>query len=456
MDAAVAHKLRRGLGANLFGQAVTAAVQLIGVPVLLYTWGVQLYGEWLLLFAVPAYLAMLDLGFSNSAANDMTARVRRGDISGALAVFQSSSMLVYVVTVAGAVASAIAVALLPLPDLLSLRTIGDEAARWTLWVLIVQVFASLINGALHAGFRACGDYALHTAITNAVRLCQFAGLWIAALMGGGPLDAAITFCAIRIIGTGAAAYYLKLRCEWIRYGTSYASISRLSPLVKPAAANISVPLAQAVNVQGMTLLVGATLGASAVVAFTAIRTLTRLVLQLITSLSSAAEPEIAAAYGRRDLDLIQGIFTQTLRASVWLAAGGVVALIFTGPMIVDIWTAGKVAVEDSLLIWLLAAAAANVLWSGAFSVLRAVNRHLVGSAIFVVASLLALPGAYLLIREVGSSSGAAISLVIVELSVAAYVYRAACNFIEASPWSTVGNALDPRNLAASLKPVFAK
>jgi hypothetical protein len=61
MDAQVTRRLLRGLGANAYGQFVTVIVQLVGVPILLHAWGAQLYGEWLILFAIPAYLAMTDL-----------------------------------------------------------------------------------------------------------------------------------------------------------------------------------------------------------------------------------------------------------------------------------------------------------------------------------------------------------------------------------------------------------
>ena len=67
-------RLVKGFGANIYGQVVTAVVQLVGVPIFLWAWGTELYGEWLILFAIPSYLSMSDLGFSLSAANDMTAR----------------------------------------------------------------------------------------------------------------------------------------------------------------------------------------------------------------------------------------------------------------------------------------------------------------------------------------------------------------------------------------------
>src|SRR5437867_12754550 len=94
VDNNIVQRLLKGFGANLYGQAVVVVIQLAGVPILLHYWQAQLYGEWLILFAIPSYLSMTDLGFSQSAANDMTARVARGDKSGALTVFQSLSALV--------------------------------------------------------------------------------------------------------------------------------------------------------------------------------------------------------------------------------------------------------------------------------------------------------------------------------------------------------------------------
>lgn len=93
MDVNVLRCIRNGFGANLYSQIVTVIVQLVGVPILLYSWGAQLYGEWLILSAIPAYLSMSDLGFSQSAGNDMTARVARNDRDGALSVFQSLGAL---------------------------------------------------------------------------------------------------------------------------------------------------------------------------------------------------------------------------------------------------------------------------------------------------------------------------------------------------------------------------
>src|SRR6266511_513556 len=98
MDRNLARRLARGLGAGFYGQIVVIVIQLVGVPILLHAWQVRLYGEWLILFALPAYLSLADLGFCQSAGNDMTARLARGDRSGAGRVFLSVLTLVLLVT----------------------------------------------------------------------------------------------------------------------------------------------------------------------------------------------------------------------------------------------------------------------------------------------------------------------------------------------------------------------
>src|SRR5260370_41898128 len=71
-------RLIRGFGVTALGPVVTAIVQIVSVPVFLHFWGVKLYGEWLIISAIPIYLALSDLGFGNVAANDMTMRVIAG------------------------------------------------------------------------------------------------------------------------------------------------------------------------------------------------------------------------------------------------------------------------------------------------------------------------------------------------------------------------------------------
>src|SRR3984885_3900212 len=90
----VQRRILRGVGSTALGPLITIVVQVISVPVFLHSWGAKLYGEWLILSAIPTYLAFSDIGFGNVAANDMTMRVAAGDRDGALVTFQSTWLLI--------------------------------------------------------------------------------------------------------------------------------------------------------------------------------------------------------------------------------------------------------------------------------------------------------------------------------------------------------------------------
>ena len=56
MQGGCRERLLKNLGASALGQVVNTAVLVLGIPVFLRLWGKHLYGEWLLLSAIPAYL----------------------------------------------------------------------------------------------------------------------------------------------------------------------------------------------------------------------------------------------------------------------------------------------------------------------------------------------------------------------------------------------------------------
>jgi O-antigen/teichoic acid export membrane protein len=443
MNRSIRDRLLKGIGANAFGQGVVVVIQLAGVPILLHYWGVQLYGEWLILFAIPAYLSMTDLGFSQSAANDMTARVARGERAEALAVFQSLGTLVFSAAGTGLILVSVLVIILPLDRWLHFEAISAVEVRWVLWLLAAEVFVKLTEGTSHAGFRANGEYALHTAIYYSTLLAQYASIWLLAAFGYGPVAAAAALLVIRIVVTPSVASLLVHRHAWLHFHFDCAHVAQLRALVRPALANIGFPLAQALNIQGMVLVVGATLGPVAVVIFSTLRTLTRLALQLVLSINHAAEPELATAYGSGDRALLCTLYQHALRAGLWLALGAALVLAAGGGWILEVWTHGKVAMQPALFYWLLATAMGSTLWYGGVTMLKAANRHLRASFIYAIAAGGAVVLAGALLTTTGNLANAGLALLLMDAVIAAYTLRAASRLCGSRALGVLRAALNP-------------
>jgi len=446
VDKSIVQRLLKGFGANMYGQSVIIIIQLAGVPILLHSWGPELYGEWLILFAIPAYLSMTDLGFSQSAANDMTARVARADRAGALTVFQSLGALVFLLAVAGLVLVAAAATLLPLGSWMHFVILSTPQVRWVLCLLAAEVLVRLTEGISQAGFRANGDYALGTAVYSSTLLTQYGSVWLLAALGMGPVAAAAAFFAIRAMVTPTVALVLVRRHPWLRFGFEHARLAQLRTLVRPALANTGLPLAQALNVQGMVLLVGTALGPIAVVTFSTLRTLTRLALQLVFTVSHAAEPELASAIGKDDYPLVRTLYQHMLRGGVWLALTASIGLVLTGSWILRLWTHGNVDMNSALFHWLIASAAASVLWYGSLILLKAANRHLRAAVVYAVSAGTALALAALLLKATGSLASAGASLLVMDAAMATYTLRAAGRLCSSSVLNSLYPALNPAPL----------
>ena len=55
-------RLFRGIGANFLGQIINIASRIVLVPLFLLAWGADIYGEWLLLSSMVAYLSLTEMG----------------------------------------------------------------------------------------------------------------------------------------------------------------------------------------------------------------------------------------------------------------------------------------------------------------------------------------------------------------------------------------------------------
>ncbi len=364
---------------------------------------------------------MTDLGFSQSAANDMTARVSRGDNQGALIVFQSLAALVYSVAAAGIVASAFLAAFFPLNRFIHFKALPIGQVRLIIWLFSVEVFMKLAEGPNNAGLRAYGDYALSGLIYATSLLVQNVSVWLVAFFGYGPLLAALSFSGVRFIATPAVAVFLLNRHKFLSVGFRNAKISELRKLLRPALANIAMPLAQAFNIQGMLLVVGAVLGPVAVVTFSVLRTLSRLVLQLAWGVSHSFEPELSVAWGRRDMALLQKLYVYALRAGFWLAVFAGLTLYVFGNWIVRRWTHGMALMDSRLFHWLLLSSASSILWYSGLIVLKSSNAHLRAAVLYLVISATGVGAALLLLHLTGRLADTGMALIVIDVGMIIYV-----------------------------------
>lgn len=417
----VARRVAFGMGAQTYGQAVQMLIRLAEVPVLLHFWGAQLYGEWLMLAAIPAYLAIGDGGFAGAASRDMGMRSAAGDRAGALAVFQSTGWLLGLVSLAVFAIAFAVVRFAPLGDWLGFEQISASELNFVLLLLVTHVLVGFQGGLINGGFWCSGRYPFGMVLAATTQLIEFAAMVAAVALGGGPAQAALAYLAGRVVGTALTRLALRRATPWLRYGLAKASVAEIRRLAAPAFASLAFPMGNALNIQGMRLVVGVVLGPAAVAAFVALRTLTNFATQPRLIVNRLIQPELGLAFGAGNQALFNRLFFRGCQISLWAGMAVALALLLVGPMIWPSWTQGQVGLSCPLFLILLAAALMNTLWDTALMVPYATNRHGRIALIYLgVYGVGALALGYLGANMVGLP-GAGAGLLVAEMGMACYV-----------------------------------
>ena len=268
VSSGIRRRILKGFGAQGFSQAVQIFIRLAEVPLLLTFWGTQLYGEWLMLSAIPAYLSIGDGGFATAACREMTIRGGAGDKTGVRAVFQSTWLLLVAVSIAAGLLAFGFVQVAPLKDWLGFSVMKGLEIKFVLLLLVGHVLVGFQGGLLNGGFWVTGRYPIGMYLIAGTQLLEFLGLSAAVALGGGPVQAALGYLAGRLLGTGLMWLGQRQASPWLRHGFSHASFAELRRLTAPAFASLAFPLGNALNIQGMRLVVGLALGPSALAVFT--------------------------------------------------------------------------------------------------------------------------------------------------------------------------------------------
>jgi O-antigen/teichoic acid export membrane protein len=420
MNHSLNRRLLHAVGATSLGPILTAIIQLVNVPVFLHLWGPKLYGEWLVLSALPVYFGLTDFGIGSVAGNEMTMLVARGEKDSAIEVFQSTWLLTTCVSFSFTTVVALCIWVLPLERWFNLVVLSRGQIISILCVLCIYVLLDMQWTVMAAGFRCDGNYALGTLIGNIVRLVANTSAVVAVALHSSPVTVAITLVAFRLLGNRAGQIALRRKSPWLHYGYKHARFSAIRKLFGPGVAYLAFPAGNAFILQGMTVLIGSTLGSVAVVVYSTTRTLTRFVYQLVDMITNSVWAEMSAAIGTGDMLLARNLHRAACQASLGLSFGAVPVLAILGKTIYGLWTHHKVVMDQTLFYLLLVEVLANAFWFTSSVVSISCNRHARQAMLYIATTAASIPIAYLLMLRMGLP-GVGVSLLIVDLAMIVYV-----------------------------------
>jgi O-antigen/teichoic acid export membrane protein len=420
VDGNTRRRLALGLISNAVSKLGSSITQLVQVPVFLHFWSVPLYGEWMIVNSIPAYLSFSDIGFGTVAGNEMTMSTAVGDRDRALRIFQSCWWLIICLCSLVGVAFTTALYFFPFADTFKLHAISSNDAKWIIFYLGCSVLLGQLEQLLQSAYTCVGRYPYGSFLKSSISLSAFALMMIPVALHRGPRDTALVFALANMAGTIFLCWAVRRDIPWIEYGWRHARFSEIRRMASPAIAYMGFPLGNALNLQGTLLVVGYALGPTDVVVFGTARTVSRVALQLVQMVNSTFMPELSSAYGAGNVALIRALHRRAYQLALVTAILVIACMMTFGPWFLNHWTGGRVAPNRGLLSILLLVVVFYACWSTSSTLIAAINRHQKLAAFYLLGTGVSIAFTFILAKQCGLY-GAAASLLICDLIMNLYV-----------------------------------
>jgi O-antigen/teichoic acid export membrane protein len=414
-------KLLMGLGASAFGQLITIISQVVQIPLFLRGYGVELTGEWLILSAVPTYIALSDVGFSNVAVNEMSIAMSGGQKGRALEITHSLCRFIALVAATMGIIVVVLGLTVNWAAVLSLKHVSAVDGGRVLLLLSLGAVVFLSAGIFYGTYRASQKGPRIFMLVNLSRLAELIGLAAATWLKIGFVGISATLLVVRVLAFGLIWLDSRRSCPELPLGVKFGQWREMRQMLRPAVAFMAFPLGNALYFQGTAFVVNVALGAAAVVAYSACRTFSRsapLVLTTVRQSLWMEYPHLAAQAQWGKLRLLQRIAGGVAWAVMLLALAITLPL---GSWLIHIWTLGKVNLSSWLICLFIVVAGLNSFWNVTSTLLIALNRHEGLAKRYLLWVAMALLASYLGATYGGGLGAVGCGLLAAEIPLCVYV-----------------------------------
>jgi O-antigen/teichoic acid export membrane protein len=392
----------QGIGANFLAQFINLASRVVLVPLFLTAWGTKVYGEWLILSSIVAYLSLTDMGGQLYIVNRLTQAFAVHDLPLFRKILHTGLALFLVLPITVFALFVLCTSLLPMASLLSIHLTTPLVVKWVLGVSAFQFVFAFPLGILLGVYRGVGLLPRGVMLGNLMQVLAIVFVAAGLLLHWSMLPIAILQLLPGLI-VGLVALWdlnrlfpqfcvLSLRETDPRYGLTF---------IKPSFHFLLIQIAQTFSIQGMIVIVGVVLGSVQVVMFATMRTIAYSLRHLLAIIAHTAWPDMTRLDAEGNNEGLEKLFRGIMRSTLVGATFLVIIFHFFGGRIYHAWLGDAVKYSQPLMDLFLLYLLLLIVWTGCGNLLMAVNRHRTYSQVVFATSLLAIVLAYLGGRHFG-------------------------------------------------------
>lgn len=330
------------------GNLVSIIVQLIMVPVLIYYWGGELYGEWIIIFTIPAMLSLMDFGLiavSNNLIDSLCNEKKY--ISSNRIYYNSIIFLSFLFTILIFLSIVSWIFFKEYFFDIFLET-KKNILGYLFFLMVTDSIISIFLNHNSALYRTIDKFHWTANWQNCGRIFPLLGVALVALNGFFLLEAAIAMVMIRLIILLIMLIDIKTRIYWLNSSWFYISKRILRNILRNAIGFMALPISNLMVLHLTTILIAMSYSATIVALYNSLRTFTRLIPQFVSIVGKSLWSEIS-----KNKNNEKKMYIYVLRRTLVLSFICLCGYLILGKAFFMKWTHSSLGFDNILFVFLI-------------------------------------------------------------------------------------------------------
>jgi len=385
---------RKNVIANFFKIGVILINQILLVPIYLKFWGVELYGDWIVLSAITSFFTMSDAGLNNVTINRFCIKFSQGELDECSSLIVNNYIFVFLTAISVTLLTIIVLILFDIRTILSLNVISSFEASAVIILLLLQVFIQMVSTISNSIYHAKGLASRATYFDNIARL--FSGFGILA-------GIYCHFSLVMVVVLSSLPYLFSLVYKYFNSKILYdvgltlqkADMALFKKVIRPSMSYLTFPIGNVFIFQVFSLILNKFLGPTLLVQFNTTRTMANFIRSIVQSIAHAVKPEFSMLYGLKNFVRLKLLLRKTILICLTCSILSSVAVLFFGDYIYQKWTYGKIPFDFVLVLLFCLTIVINSIWESSIIALTSTNNHTKVGLAYLFSCIIASTMAYL-------------------------------------------------------------
>jgi O-antigen/teichoic acid export membrane protein len=411
-------RIWRGFAATAFARMVHVGYVFVLVPVLLGAWGVELYGEWVILTALAGFGSIANLGVSQALASEIMVAVGAEDYGRASRISVTGLIIGVAFVLFMLIVTWVGFSLIDAAAFLGVSMIPPQTAVTVVILALASIVLGVLSPPLSAAISIVRGNALPTVVGALIKIGELVAIAAAAFTNGGPVwvtGMLVIFVSINILANCVLVRYL---VPWLSFNPRYFDIAIMRQLIRPSFAQFMFNISTNVfAIQLPRIILGHLVGPASVAGFSVTVTYARTLRTLTTLFSQSLQVETARAFAKNRREVLIRLIGGLCQINLWSSIALLLALTLLGGPVFALWTHGRISFDPQLCMLLGTGFVVGAYADVISTFLIGINRIFAVALAHCVATLLAVGAIFFLPSEWGMMSMAT-ALVVPEVATA--------------------------------------